>query len=238
MNTKRHNISIPKKIGKRLQKKQKERDLERKKRSKRLSESTRQQLDRRPRATQLILTQYFQSAKDSELDPLAETELINEPIGPTGDVLIDKDPGITRFGLQNIMGLSIKEGHRILPETVAIHALQLDYIGITEPNRVLTKETRQRISNEINYFAGKSRLVCSSSPKVDTGSDYSHGGTILGVVGAQVGRVLKCGSDKWGRFSWTTLQGTRDEGILVMTIYRVPQKREQSRLQARRTLSS
>ena len=207
-----------------MEKKQKERRAARQNEFKKLRESTRQQLDRRPQATQMILTQYFQAVKDEDMDPSVPTS-VEDPLEPTGDILIEKDPWITRFGLQNIMGLSIKEGHRILPETVAIHALQLDYVGITEPNRVMTKENQQRISNEINYFAGQSRLVCSSSPKADNSSDYSHGGTILGVVGAQVGRVLKCGSDKWGCFSWTTLQGTRDEGILLMTIYRVPQKK-------------
>ena len=153
-------------------------------------------------------------------DEIAE---LSRPIEPTGDPLLEKREGIVRFGFQNIMGLSIKEGHTVLPEAASIHALQLDFVGIVEPNRVMTHENKKRISTQLNYFAGQSKLVCSSSPSSNRDSDYSHGGAITAAVGHQTGRVMTTGADKWGRFSWMTLRATRDEGILLVTIYRVPQ---------------
>ena len=223
VNTQRHSVSIPRKQGKRLKAKQRERQATWEKEKVALRESTKKQLRYRPMATQQVLTNYFQPDPDSLSHPDDAASWGDAPIEPTGDKLIEKEEHITRFGSQNIMGLSLKEGHNILPETVSIHALQLDYVGLTEPNTVLTKKNKQRISREIDYFAGQSRLVCSSSPKADSGSEYSHGGTIFGVVGNQAGRVLNSHADKWGRFSWVTLQGTRDEGILLITMYRVPQ---------------
>ena len=143
INTQRHGVSIPPRRGKRLGKKQKERQTNREREYEALRENTKRQLNERPRATQQILTQYFQPEPENEtnlFDNLIEGET---PIEPMGDILIEKEDYITRFGAQNIMGLSIKEGHDILPETVSIHALELDYVGLTEPNRVMTKATKQ-----------------------------------------------------------------------------------------------
>ena len=48
---------------------------------------------------------------------------------------------------------------------------------------------------------------------------------MLVVVGPQCGRMQKRGSDPWGRFTWTEMRGGRDEEILVISAYRVSQKR-------------
>ena len=46
---------------------------------------------------------------------------------------------------------------------------------------------------------------------------------MLTAVGPQQGRIQNSGSDPWGRFAWFTMRGTRDEGILVISAYRVSQ---------------
>ena len=48
---------------------------------------------------------------------------------------------------------------------------------------------------------------------------------MLAVTGAQTGRMMKRGSDPWGRFAWTEMRGARDEGLLVISAYRVSQKK-------------
>jgi len=48
---------------------------------------------------------------------------------------------------------------------------------------------------------------------------------MLAVVGLQCGRMQKRGSNPWGRFTWTEMRGGRVEGILVISTYRVSQKR-------------
>ena len=114
VNTQRHSVSIPRKQGKRLKAKQRERQATWEKEKVALRESTRKQLQYRPRATQQVLTNYFQPDHDSLSHQDDATSWGEEPIEPTGDTLIEKEEHITRFGSQNIMGLSPKEGHSIL----------------------------------------------------------------------------------------------------------------------------
>jgi len=52
---------------------------------------------------------------------------------------------------------------------------------------------------------------------------YWSGGAMLAIVGPQSSRMKKRGSDPWGRFAWTDMRGTRDEGILKISAYRVTQ---------------
>ena len=66
INTQRHGVSIPPRRGKRLSKKQKERQANREREYEALRENTKQQLNERPRATQQILTQYFQPEPENE----------------------------------------------------------------------------------------------------------------------------------------------------------------------------
>ena len=46
---------------------------------------------------------------------------------------------------------------------------------------------------------------------------------MLAIVGKQTGRMMKTGTYPWGRFAWTEMRGERDEGILVISAYRVCQ---------------
>ena len=48
---------------------------------------------------------------------------------------------------------------------------------------------------------------------------------MIAVVGPQAGRIQRTGSDPWGRFSWAEMQGSRDEGWLVISGYRVSQNK-------------
>ena len=147
--------SMPAKASRRLKKKQQQRQKAR--------ENARQReftkvIGHAP-PTQHTLHEFLEPDPSLTEDEIAE---LSRPIGPTGDPLLEKREGIVRFGFQNIMGLSIKEGHTILPEAASIHALQLDFVGIVEPNRVMTHENKEKISSQLNCFAGQSKRVCSS----------------------------------------------------------------------------
>ena len=50
------------------------------------------------------------------------------------------------------------------------------------------------------------------------------GGNLLTLVGNGAGRAQKAEGDKWGRFCCQTMWGARDEGIIVITAYRVCQE--------------
>jgi len=46
---------------------------------------------------------------------------------------------------------------------------------------------------------------------------------MIAMVGPQVGRIGRTGSDPWGRFSWQEMKDHRDQGILIISAYRVSQ---------------
>ena len=99
------------------------------------------------------------------------------------------------------MGASTKDGFNVLPETVAITALQLDFAGMVESNTVLTSRNLSTVTAHLEQFVGPTKLVYSSTPSLHQDSNYYPGGTILGVVGDQTGRVQSYGADEWGQFS-------------------------------------
>ena len=141
----------------------------------------------------------------------------------SGDPITDKNDNNIRFAFQNINGLSIKEYSDMLPEVATIGALQLDVTGFTELNTHINKKVRDDISQQLTSQIGPSRLACASNTSSDQQEGYLPGGSMLIATGTQVGRVSSQGSDDWGRYTWMTLEGKRDEGILVISAYRVSQ---------------
>ncbi|KAL7524317.1 hypothetical protein ACHAXR_000531, partial [Thalassiosira sp. AJA248-18] len=167
---------------------------------------------------QLTITECFGIEQDLGLPP---SRL--EAIEASGDHLRDKDPGILRFAFQNINGISLREGLSVMPETATIGALQLDVAALTETNVHWNQTNRDKMSGQLYSHLGASRIVCASNASTNHADGYQPGGSMLAVVGPQVGRMQQTGSDPWGRFTWTELSGQRDEGILVISAYRVSQ---------------
>ncbi|KAL7519229.1 hypothetical protein ACHAWF_000218, partial [Thalassiosira exigua] len=52
---------------------------------------------------------------------------------------------------------------------------------------------------------------------------YQPGGNALTILGNLVGRRSDSGADDQGRFCWYTLRGRRDEGVCIISAYRVCQ---------------
>ncbi|KAL7522205.1 hypothetical protein ACHAWF_000300, partial [Thalassiosira exigua] len=72
-------------------------------------------------------------------------------------------------------------------------------------------------------FGSHRTVYAAADATYDT--KYQQGGTLLTLNGSYVGRHVKSGVDKWGRYCWMKLQCGRDEGMLVINAYRVCQER-------------
>lgn len=106
-----------------------------------------------------------------------------------------------------------------MPEIATIGSLQIDIAAFSETNIHWNQDNRDKMSEQLYVHLGASRVVCASNVSTRNEDGYQPGGSMLAVVGPQAGRMIQTGSDPWGRFSWAILQGTRDEGILVISAY-------------------
>jgi hypothetical protein len=68
----------------------------------------------------------------------------------------------------------------------------------------------------------QAKTIYSSTPS-DPQCKYQPGGNLFSITGDCVTRTTQTGNDKMGRFSWATMRGKRDEGILIISAYRVCQ---------------
>ena len=135
----------------------------------------------------------------------------------------DKD-GITRFGYRNIGGTTLGMGFEIVDELEAIADLGIDVQGYSEINKPWSNNNKWEFDTMMEMLFNRSRAVYSAM-KADYDTNYQPGGNLLTVNGDTVGRIKNSGSDPMGRFCWFTLRGGRDEGILVVTAYRVCHER-------------
>ena len=142
-------------------------------------------------------------------------------IEPSGDPLLDRtdSDGLLRLAYQNINGLG-NTGFQLPTEIEAIESLGIDIMGMSETNRPWTPKSQSEFNNMMNQRFNSSRTIYSSAPPT-TQSCYQPGGNLLTVTGHTSGRVESAGSDPWGRFCWHRLRGRRDEGVVVITAYRV-----------------
>ena len=150
---------------------------------------------------------------------------LSEAIGASGDELVNKSKDCIRFAFQNVHGIRMANDMHLMPETATIGALQIDVAALTETNIHWSKKNRELIETQMHRHLGLSRVVCASNVSTKNEDGYQPGGSMIAVVGPQVGRMIKTGSDPWGRFTWTEMRGERDEGILVVSAYRVSQRK-------------
>lgn len=137
-----------------------------------------------------------------------------DPITPRTDT-----DGIIRIAYQNIHGTTTS-GFNIPTELEAMESLGIDIMGMSETNCPWTAKTKSKYDLMMNQRFTSSRTFNSSAPPT-TQSCYQPGGNLLTITGHTTGHITTHGSDPWGRFCWSRLQGSRDEGILLVTAYRV-----------------
>ena len=159
--------------------------------------------------------------QQSRLTALLPSSRSTPNLAPAGDPIIHKRDGILRLAYQNIRGVSHSQG--LLPpvEIDAMDDLQVDMMGMSETNRPWTRQHRYAYDTMMQLRFRSSRTFYTSAPIHDHTQKYQPGGNLLTINGHSTGRIITHGSDSMGRFCWTTLRGHRNEGILLLTAYRV-----------------
>ena len=151
--------------------------------------------------------------------PALRSRVPNLP--PSGDLLSSKRKGILRLAYQNVRGVSDTRGLNFPVEIEAMEELQVDIMGMSETNRPWTPHHRYAYDAMMQLRFRSSRTIYTSTPSHDHSQKYQPGGNLLTINGHSTGRIITHGSDPLGRFCWSTLRGHRDEGVLIITAYRV-----------------
>lgn len=154
---------------------------------------------------------------------LGSTEAcIHNNISPMGDPLAPRheNDGIWRCGFQNIHGTTKDHGFEVPPELDAVRSLGIDCQGMVETNCPWTPGAKWKFEMMMERVFQQSKTIFSSGTAAYD-KKYQPGGNLLTINGDSTGRVNKSKGDKWGRFSYMELRGKRDEGVLVITAYRV-----------------
>ena len=140
---------------------------------------------------------------------------------PTGDPMVARSErdGIIRIGNHNIRGTALGRGEP-LEEIEAIAELGFDVKGMNEINKPWTAGNKWRYDEEMEKAVGPHHTIYASA---EAGHNVKHqpGGTLLTVNGDTARRHKAGNGDRMGRLCWMTLQGERDEGVLILSAYRV-----------------
>ena len=146
-------------------------------------------------------------------------------IDPSGDPLRQKTPddNFIRIAYQNIHGTSLGRDLNTPDEIDAMDELGIDIMGMSETNKPWTTANKSSYDMMMTTRFIQSITIYSSAPTTEINQRYQPGGTLLTVNGPTVGRIANRGTDPMGRFCWLTLRGKRDEGVLIISAYRVCQ---------------
>ena len=154
-----------------------------------------------------------------------EDHPVRTNIPATGDPLTERQhgDGFTRFSFQNIRGTSIDSGFEIATEIDTMLTLGTDIQGLSETNKpAWTPTNRWKYDFMMDAVFNQAKTIYSSTPS-DHQCKYQPGGNLLSITGDSVTRTTQTGNDKMGRFSWAPMRGKCDEGILIISAYRVCQ---------------
>ena len=148
---------------------------------------------------------------------------VGHNIEPTGDELSPRfqEDGIIRLGSNNVNGIKLNP-QGVIPEIDTIEELGFDIMAFQETKIPWTASNARQFNQQMQFkWPHGASSSFSSAPWQHDDSTYQAGGTLLTLHSKTKGRVLEQGSDPLGRFCWMTLRGSRDEGILIISAYRV-----------------
>ena len=141
---------------------------------------------------------------------------------PAGDSIpTAREDGILRFAFQNIHGATLHSGIQVAPEIDTLLDWDITIMGMSETNRPWTPQQKSVYDYMMDSCFSSSRTIYTSAAPPDHTFKHLQGGNLLTINGHTTGRICERGSDSLGRFCWVTLRGRRDEGVLVITAYRV-----------------
>ena len=161
------------------------------------------------------------------VDDYFEAPWDQDDIPAYGGTIGTKAPNAVRLAGHNINGTRLgltarpQDGSE---EIDAMRSLGIDIMGLVETNTNWSHVARNTLAAMVRLaFGNNGNSVASSAPS--TAKSYLPGGTAMVARGKVAGRVLKRVPDAQGRFSYMSFRGKRDTGIIVITVYRVCQKR-------------
>ena len=148
-----------------------------------------------------------------------------ENIPAYGALIETKDlVNVVRIAFQNVNGLKLGNERAGAAELDAMNQLGIDIMGMAETNLSWTREKKLQLAALAKIaFDGTSRCIASSTTSNKEG--YLPGGTAMITRGPVSGRVQAQGADPFGRFTWMALRGREDSGVLIITAYRVGQRK-------------
>ena len=98
--------------------------------------------------------------------------------------------------------------------------MQVDIFGITEPNLDFNNRiVKDEFIKRGHFFDTYMKMSVSASLQKVGPSPFKMGGTVTGVNGCWSGRVERNGSDKLGRWTYTSLRTKKGKMINVITFY-------------------
>ena len=141
---------------------------------------------------------------------------------PTGNPMseIDADDKVIRFGYQDVGGTKLSNGLLVPVEIECMYEMRIDIMGMLETNRPWTTDTKHENDLLMRTQFRQSQTQYTSMP-TQRDTTYQPGGNLLTINGRTAGRIAGRGSDALGRFCWLTLREKHDEGVIVITAYRV-----------------
>lgn len=164
---------------------------------------------------------------NSELDAIDtffydNTDINNDLLNNWGNNPHFKPPHSVRLAFQNVRGIgSVSEPASEIFDVMAEY--NIDIFGCAETNVNWTINLKDRATAAMKLRFGSGQLIAAST----TGSreGYLQGGVALLVTGKSTTRIVKRGTDSLGRFAWVRMTTPGGRGILIVTAYRVCQKK-------------
>ena len=144
-------------------------------------------------------------------------------IDPSGDECVPREvgDGLVRVAYQNVRGLS-SWGLETSEEVQTMADYGMDCMGLSETKRPWTPQNKWEYNWMMKSRFGQHWTEFSSATS-QYDQKYQPGGNALTILGNLVGRRSGSGADEQGRFCWYTLRGQRDEGVCIISAYRVCQ---------------
>ena len=134
------------------------------------------------------------------------------------------DDGVIRFGFQNVRSIDQPRPFILQQEIVTVGDLGINICGFAETNRPWTARNKHIFDEQMRREFNNQANTQYASVPAEHGTTYQPGGVLQMITGSVVGRMSESGVDKYGRYAWHALRGSRDEGIVVITAYRVSQE--------------
>ena len=127
--------------------------------------------------------------------------------------------------MHNTNGFYSDRARKGAEEIDAMETLGIDLLGLTETNVNWKNKLKNEVAAWVRLAFGTGSTVMASAPS--RAKHYLPGGVAMMAKGKIEGRITRRVPDSMGKFTYMSLTRKNNTGILVVTVYRVCQKKEQ-----------